>query len=102
MPSRRCESRNVVTKAAAPRNDDAPALARSLTQLSGHRRDRLLEAVEAAAKELLRLSELAVLLPKASERIRLYDRCRPVAPLLQQNRQAATPQRHLCTLHFSE
>ena len=46
---------------------DSQNLAGTLAVLDGYRRDRLLEAVAIAAKELLRSSDLAVSLPKIIE-----------------------------------
>jgi hypothetical protein len=69
MVSRSSASRKVGARAARLRPGDAEALTRSLAALDGHRRDKLLEAVAAAAKELLRSSDLAVSLPKVAEEI---------------------------------
>jgi len=52
---------------ARPRPTDLQNLAGALALLDGHRRDKLLEAVAIAAKELLRSSDLAVSLPKVIE-----------------------------------
>ncbi len=54
---------------AASRQPDQQKLAGALAVLDAHRRDKLLEAVAIAAKELLRSSDLAVSLPKVSELI---------------------------------
>ena len=56
----------VKTSGARARYDstDSQNLTGALAVLDGHRRDRLLEAVAIAAKELLRSSDLAVSLPK--------------------------------------
>jgi hypothetical protein len=69
MVSRSSASRKVGAPAARLRPGDANALTRSLAALDGHRRDKLLEAVAAAAKELLRSTDLAVSLPKVAEEI---------------------------------
>jgi diguanylate cyclase (GGDEF)-like protein/PAS domain S-box-containing protein len=71
MVSRSIASRTSGARPARrrPRNADADTLARSLGLLDRQRRDKLLEAVAAAAKELLRSSDLAVSLPKVAGEI---------------------------------
>ena len=56
---------------AVPRTAGQQDIAGALAILDGHRRDKLLEAVATAAKELLRSSDLAVSLPKVIESIGL-------------------------------
>jgi len=53
----------------SPQPDDSQNLAAALAVLDAHRRDKLLEAVAIAAKELLRSSDLGISLPKVIEQI---------------------------------
>jgi diguanylate cyclase (GGDEF)-like protein/PAS domain S-box-containing protein len=71
MASRTATPGATAVKAAGARKRTGPTdsqnLASALAVLSGYRRDKLLEAVAFAAKELLRTSDLAVSLPKVIE-----------------------------------
>ena len=71
MPSRPGAPGATATKLSSARAHSKPTdsenLASALAALGRHRRDKLLEAVAVAAKELLRPSDLAVSLPKVIE-----------------------------------
>ncbi len=71
MPSRAAIPGAITVDKTGSRARKRPAaaqdLAGALALLDGHRRDKLLEAVAIAAKELLRSSDLAVSLPKVIE-----------------------------------
>ena len=67
-PARR-RSRLARAQPRADRRAEAEKISDALAVLNAHRRDRLLEAVAIAARELLNSSDLNVSLPKVTERI---------------------------------